>query len=47
MQLGRHSSEMLPLEYEPSEKYLKAYFDALSRYAEITAHATARLGGKN
>ena len=46
IQSGRHYSEMLPLEYEPSEKYLKAYFDALSRYAEITAHATASLAEK-
>ena len=46
IQSGRHYSEMLPLEYEPSEKYLKAYFDALSRYAEITAHAAASLAEK-
>ena len=43
IQSGKHYSEMLPLEYEPSEKYLQAYFDALSRYAEITARATAIL----
>ena len=46
IQSGKHYSEMLPLEYEPSEKYLKAYFDALTRYAEITAHATASLAEK-
>ena len=46
IQSGRHYSEMLPLEYEPSEKYLKAYFDALTRYAEITARATASLAEK-
>ena len=46
IQSGRHYSEMLPLEYEPSEKYLKAYFDALSRYAEITAHAAVSLAEK-
>lgn len=39
IQSGRHYSEMLPIEYEPSEKYLKAYFDALNRYARITAAA--------
>lgn len=43
IQSGRHYSEMLPLEYEPSEKYLQAYFDALARYAAITAQATAAL----
>ncbi len=46
IQSGKHYSEMLPLEYEPSEKYLKAYFDALSRYAEVTARATASLAEK-
>jgi len=39
IQSGRHYSEMLPIEYEPSEKYLKTYFDALKRYAKITAAA--------
>ena len=39
IQSGRHYSEMLPIEYEPSEKYLQAYFDALKRYAKITAAA--------
>ena len=39
IQSGRHYSEMLPIEYEPSEKYLQTYFDALNRYAKITAAA--------
>ena len=43
IQSGRHYSEMLPLEYEPSEKYLKAYFDALQRYEFITRVAVARV----
>lgn len=43
IQSGHHYSEMLPLEYEPTEKYLEAYADALTRYAGITAQATARL----
>lgn len=46
IQAGRHYSEMLPLEYKPSEKYLKAYFDALQRYAAVTAEAVAALGEK-
>lgn len=39
IQSGTHYCEMLPLEYEPSEKYLNAFFDALERYARITANA--------
>ena len=46
IQAGRHYSEMLPLEYEPSEKYLQAYFDALNRYAEITAAAVKAVAEK-
>ncbi len=46
IQSGVHYSEMLPLEYEPSEKYLKAYYDALSRYAEITAKAVGSVSDK-
>lgn len=46
IQSGVHYSEMLPLEYEPSEKYLKAYYDALSRYAEITAKAVGSVSEK-
>lgn len=41
IQSGVHYSEMLPLEYEPSPAYLKTYNDALARYAQITADATA------
>lgn len=39
IQSGVHYCEMLPLEYEPSEKYLSAFFDALERYAGLTARA--------
>lgn len=46
IQGGRHYSEMLPIEYEPTEKYLKAYYDALGRYARITAEATASVSEK-
>ena len=41
IQQGTHYSEMLPLEYEPSQAYLEAYRDALSRYAGLTAQAAA------
>ena len=46
IQAGRHYSEMLPIEYEPSEKYLQAYFDALNRYAKITAAAVKTVAEK-
>ena len=46
IQSGRHYSEFLPIEYEPSEKYLQTYFDALKRYAKITAAAVARVSEK-
>ena len=46
IQAGRHYSEMLPIEYEPSAKYLQAYFDALDRYAAITAAAVKRVAEK-
>ena len=43
---GAHYCEMLPIEYEPSEKYLAAFFDALERYAGITARAVMSLSDK-
>ncbi len=39
IQSGMHYFEMLPIEYKPSEKYLTAYYDAVERYAGITADA--------
>ena len=41
IQCGVHYSEMLPLEYEPSPAYLETYYDALERYAQLTADAVA------
>lgn len=41
MRQGVHYSEMLPLEYEPSPLYLRAYFEAQERYAGMTADAVA------
>ena len=46
IQAGRHYSEMLPLEYAPSEKYLQAYFDALKRYSKLTAAAVVSVAEK-
>lgn len=42
IQSGAHYSEMLPVEYAPSEAYLRAYYDALERYGQITADAVTR-----
>lgn len=46
IQSGTHYCEMLPLEYEPSEKYLSAFYDALNRYAGITAKAVGSVAEK-
>ena len=43
IQSGKHYSEMLPLEYEPSTAYLKTYYDALERFSKITADAVANV----
>ncbi len=46
IQSGVHYCEMLPIEYEPSEKYLAAFYDALERYAGITARAVMSVADK-
>ena len=46
IQSGRHYSEMLPIEYEPSKKYLQTYFDALKRYSKLTSAAVASVSKK-
>ncbi len=46
IQSGRHYSEMLPLEYVPTEKYMQVYKEALALYAEPTAFAVGRLSDK-
>ena len=46
IQKGHHYSEMLPIEYEPTTKYLSAYYDALRRYAKVTAEAVATVSEK-
>ena len=43
IQSGRHYSEMLPVEYVPTEKYMAVYREALSRYAKQVADAVGRL----
>ncbi|MDE5854581.1 MAG: hypothetical protein K2H19_05915, partial [Ruminococcus sp.] len=39
IQAGIHYSEMLPLEYEPTQKYMEIYNLALERFSNITADA--------
>ena len=46
IQAGRHYCEMLPIEYEPTEKYLQTYFIALKNYAKITASAVKSVSEK-
>ncbi|MDR0804539.1 MAG: hypothetical protein LBN42_01975, partial [Oscillospiraceae bacterium] len=41
IQGGRHYSEMLPLEYVPSDEYVAAYENALGLFAPETARAVA------
>lgn len=43
IQSGIHYSEMLPLEYKPSEKYIEIYNKSLSVFAQSTADAVARV----
>lgn len=43
IQQGRHYSEMLPLEYQPSPLYLQAYQEALTHFSKDTAQAVGRL----
>ena len=46
IQKGRHYCEMLPIEYEPTEAYVKTYRDALCRYSELTAKAVGAVSRK-
>ncbi|MCH5204530.1 MAG: cysteine protease StiP family protein [Oscillospiraceae bacterium] len=41
IQSGVHYCEMLPVEYEPTEKYMEIYERALCLYSKITADAAA------
>ena len=43
IQSGRHYSEMLPVEYVPTEKYMAVYREALTRYAGQVAKAVGEL----
>lgn len=46
IQSGVHYSEMLPLEYKPTEDYMKLYKSELKRSGYKTAKAIANLGDK-
>lgn len=46
IQSGRHYSEMLPIEYVPTEKYMKVYEEALKTYAKQVAAAVGNLSDK-
>ena len=37
IQSGKHYSEMLPIEYVPTQKYMEVYREALEKYAGPTA----------
>ena len=45
-QSGIHYSEMLPLEYKPTEKYMEIYNGALQNLSYKTANATAIIADK-
>ena len=41
IQSGTHYCEMLPLEYVPTERYMRTYYSAVENYSDITANAVA------
>lgn len=46
IQAGKHYSEMLPVEYVPTQRYMEVYKEALEKYARPTALAVGRLSDK-
>ena len=46
IQAVRHYSEMLPIEYVPTEKYMEVYREALKNYSKPVALAVGRLADK-
>ena len=46
IQAGKHYSEMLPVEYVPTEKNMQVYREALKNYAKPVALAVGRLADK-
>lgn len=46
IQSGRHYSEMLPIEYVPTEQYMRVYRESLEHYGAVTAEAVGCLADK-
>ena len=46
IQSGKHYSELLPVEYSPTEEYFKLYHEALKIHAETTARAVVTISEK-
>lgn len=46
IQSGTHYSEMLPLEYRPTEDYIRIYEESLEVFGQNTADAVARVSDK-
>ena len=46
IQNGTHYSEMLPIEYKPSQAYLDAFHHSLEKHAQTTAQAVASVSQK-
>ncbi len=46
IQSGRHYSEMLPIEYVPTDRYLRIYKETLDIYSETVAQAVGRLADR-
>lgn len=46
IQSGKHYCEMLPIEYVPTEKYMKVYKQAVDIYARANADAIGKLADK-
>lgn len=46
IQSGKHYCEMLPIEYVPTERYMRVYQESLETYAKSTANAVGVLADK-
>ena len=46
IQSGKHYSEMLPVEYVPTDQYMQVYHNALKHYAKPVANAVGMLADK-
>ena len=46
IQQGKHYSEMLPIEYVPTEKYMEIYEESLKQFAKVNAKAIGVLSDK-